>query len=125
MSGDHVRTRNGPRRWVIAVICGVVLAIAAGGFVAVDRQHSNQAAATPSAPPPALTVDSVSPTGANVAAGSTVTAGIWPNESGMPKSGTERGPWPFAVAPPSSSCTRELCAIDPVRATAARCPIRR
>ena len=72
MSGDHVRTRNGPRRWVIAVICGVVLAIAAGGFVAVDRQHSNQAAATPSAPPPALTVDSVSPTGANVSAGSTV-----------------------------------------------------
>jgi len=72
MSGDHVRTRNGPRRWVIAVICGVVLAIAAGGFVAVDRQHSNQAAATPSAPPPALTVDSVSPTGVNVSAGSTV-----------------------------------------------------
>jgi peptidoglycan hydrolase-like protein with peptidoglycan-binding domain len=58
---------------VIAVICGVVLAIAAGGFVAVDRQHSNQASATPSAPPPALTVDSVSPTGANVSAGSTVT----------------------------------------------------
>ena len=72
MSGDHVRTWSGPRRWVIAVICGVVLAIAAGGFVAVDRQHSNQASATPSAPPPALTVDSVSPTGANVSAGSTV-----------------------------------------------------
>ena len=73
MAGEHVHTRSGPRRWVIAVICGVVLAIAAGGFVAVDRQHSNQASATPSAPPPALTVDSVSPTGANVSAGSTVT----------------------------------------------------
>ena len=50
----------------------VVLAIAAGGFVTVDRMHSNQAAATSAAPPPALTVTSVSPTGANVAAGSTV-----------------------------------------------------
>jgi peptidoglycan hydrolase-like protein with peptidoglycan-binding domain len=73
MSGEHVRTRGGSRRWLIAVVCVVVLALAAGGFVAVDRLHSNQAAATPSAPPPALTVDSVSPTGANVAAGSTVT----------------------------------------------------
>ena len=73
MSGEHVRTRSGPRRWLIAIVCVVVVAIAAGGFVAVDRLHSNQASATPSAPPPALTVDSVSPTGANVAAGSTVT----------------------------------------------------
>jgi hypothetical protein len=73
MSGEHVRTRSGPRRWLIAIVCVVVVAIAAGGFVAVDRLHSNQASATPSAPPPALTVASVSPTGANVAAGSTVT----------------------------------------------------
>ena len=35
--------------------------------------HNNQAAATSAAPPPALTVSSVSPTGANVAAGSTIT----------------------------------------------------
>src|ERR1700733_2924928 len=73
MSGEHVRTRSGARRWLIAIVCVVVVAIAAGGFVAVDRLHSNQAAATPSTPPPALTVASVSPTGANVAAGSTVT----------------------------------------------------
>jgi len=73
MAGEHVHTRSGPRRWVIAVVCGVVVVVAAGGFVAVDRLHSNQASATASAPPPALTVDSVSPTGANVAAGSTVT----------------------------------------------------
>ena len=73
MSGEHVRTRSGFRRWLIAIVCVVVIAIAAGGFVAVDRLHSNQASATPSAPPPALTVASVSPTGANVAAGSTVT----------------------------------------------------
>jgi hypothetical protein len=73
MAGEHVKTPSGPRRWVIAVVCAVVLAVAAGGFVAVDRLHSNQASATASAPPSALTVDSVSPTGANVAAGSTVT----------------------------------------------------
>jgi hypothetical protein len=72
MSGEHVRTRSGTRRWLIAIVCVVVVAIAAGGFVAVDRLHSNQASATPSAPPPGLTVASVSPTGANVAAGSTV-----------------------------------------------------
>jgi len=73
MSGDHVRSRNGTRRWIIVSICVVVLVLAVGGFVAVDRLHSGQAAATPAAPPPALSVVSVTPTGANVAAGSTVT----------------------------------------------------
>src|SRR5271167_1049019 len=73
MAGEHVRTKSGARRWVIVAVCVAVLALAAGGFVAVDRLHSNQAAATSAAPPAALTVDSVSPTGANVAAGSTVT----------------------------------------------------
>jgi peptidoglycan hydrolase-like protein with peptidoglycan-binding domain len=73
MSGEHARTRSGPRRWLLVTVGVVVLAIAAGGFVTVDRLHSNQAAATSVAPPPALTVTSVSPTGANVAAGSTVT----------------------------------------------------
>jgi peptidoglycan hydrolase-like protein with peptidoglycan-binding domain len=72
MSGEHARTSSGPRRWLIVTVGVVVLAIAAGGFVTVDRMHSNQAAATSAAPPPALTVTSVSPTGANVAAGSTV-----------------------------------------------------
>ena len=73
MSGEHVRSRNGTRRWIIVSICVVVLVLAAGGFVAVDRLHSGQAAATPAAPPPALSVVSVAPTGANVAAGSTIT----------------------------------------------------
>jgi len=73
MSGEHARTKNGPRRWVIVTVVVAVLAVAAGGFVAVDRLHNNQAAATSAAPPPALTVSSVSPTGANVAAGSTIT----------------------------------------------------
>jgi peptidoglycan hydrolase-like protein with peptidoglycan-binding domain len=73
MSGEHVRTKSGIRRWLIPAICAAVLAIAAGGFVAVDRMHSNQAAATSASPPPALTVSSVSPTGTSVAAGSTIT----------------------------------------------------
>ena len=72
MSGEHARTKSGPRRWVIVTVVVAVLAVAAGGFVAVDRMHNNQAAATSAAPPPALTVSSVSPTGANVAAGSTI-----------------------------------------------------
>ena len=73
MSGEHVRSKGGIRRWVIVTVCVAVLAVAAGGFVAVDRMHSNQAAATSASPPPALTVSSVSPTGTSVAAGSTIT----------------------------------------------------
>ena len=72
MSGEHVRTKNGPRRWVVVTVLVAVLVVAAGGFVAFDRLHNNQAAATSATPPPALTVSSVSPTGANVAAGSTI-----------------------------------------------------
>jgi peptidoglycan hydrolase-like protein with peptidoglycan-binding domain len=73
MAGEHVRTKSGTRRWVIVGVCVAVLAVAAGGFVVVDRLHSNQAAATSASPPPALTVSSVSPTGTSVAAGSTIT----------------------------------------------------
>jgi len=73
MSGEHARTKSGPRKWVIVAVCVVVVVIAAGGFVAVDRMHSNQASATPATPPPALKVSSVSPTGTSVAAGSTIT----------------------------------------------------
>jgi peptidoglycan hydrolase-like protein with peptidoglycan-binding domain len=72
MPGEHVRPKSGIRRWVIVGVCVAVLAIAAGGFVAVDRLHSTQAAATSASPPPALTVSSVSPTGTSVAAGSTI-----------------------------------------------------
>src|ERR1700734_4236349 len=73
MSDEHVRSKGGIRRWVIVSVCVAVLAVAAGGFVVVDRMHSDQAAATSAAPPPALTVSSVSPTGTSVAAGSTIT----------------------------------------------------
>ena len=72
MSGEHVRRRWGPR-WLTVLIVGVaVLVVAGAGLVATDHLHFSQAAATPAAPPTALTVVSVSPTGANVAAGSTI-----------------------------------------------------
>jgi len=70
MTGEHVRNRKGPRWWVILTVGVAVLVLAAAAVVA--NLHFNQAAATPAAPPPALTVVSVSPTGTNVAAGSTV-----------------------------------------------------
>src|SRR5580700_11574936 len=70
-SGEHAATRRGPRVWVVVTVCAVALLLAAGGFLAVEH-FGTQAAATPSAPPPALTVASISPTGTNVVAGSTI-----------------------------------------------------
>ena len=72
MPGEHARQRRIPRLWLILIVCAAVVVVAAGGLLAVDHMN-NQASATPTAPPPALTVTSVSPTGTNVAAGSTIT----------------------------------------------------
>lgn len=72
MAGEHARQRRIPRLWLILVACGAAVVVAAGGFLVVDHMN-NQAAATPTTPPPALRVASVSPTGTNVAAGSTIT----------------------------------------------------
>ena len=58
--------------WVIVTVCLAALVVAAGGTVVVDHARDNEAAATPTAPPVALTVTAVTPTGANVAAGSTI-----------------------------------------------------
>jgi peptidoglycan hydrolase-like protein with peptidoglycan-binding domain len=71
MTGEHVRRRSGKRWWVILTVGVAVLVVAAAAIV-VTNLHFNQAAATPSAPPPALTVVSVSPTGTNIAAGTTI-----------------------------------------------------
>ena len=71
MTGEHVRSRSGKRWWVILTVSVAVLVLAAAAIV-VTNLHFNQAAATPTAPPPALRVVSVSPTGTNVAAGSTI-----------------------------------------------------
>ena len=71
-AGEHVQARKHPRRRVIVGICAAALVIAAGGFAAVAHFRDDQAAATPSAPPAALTVASVTPTGTNVVAGSTI-----------------------------------------------------
>jgi peptidoglycan hydrolase-like protein with peptidoglycan-binding domain len=71
MSGEHAR-RRGPRLWTVVAVCAGALVVAAGGFAVIDHLHNSQAAATPAAPPPTLTVTSISPTGTNVAAGSTI-----------------------------------------------------
>ncbi|HWF17169.1 MAG TPA: L,D-transpeptidase [Acidimicrobiales bacterium] len=70
-SGDHAATRKSRKVWVVVTVCAVAVLLAAGGFVAVEH-FGTQAAATPSAPPPALTVGSIAPTGTSVVAGSTV-----------------------------------------------------
>ncbi len=69
--GAHAQARRRPRGWVIAAVCAAALALAAGGF-AVVAHLDKQAAANPTKPPPALNVGSVSPTGTNVVAGSTI-----------------------------------------------------
>jgi peptidoglycan hydrolase-like protein with peptidoglycan-binding domain len=71
MSGEHVRQRKRSRLWVVFAACVAVLALAAGGVLVVQRTH-DQAAATPTAPPPALKVLSTTPSGAGVSAGSTI-----------------------------------------------------
>jgi peptidoglycan hydrolase-like protein with peptidoglycan-binding domain len=69
--GVHAQTRRRPRGWVLVAVCAAALAVAAGGF-AIVAHLDKQAAANPTKPPPALTVGSVSPTGTNVVAGSTI-----------------------------------------------------
>jgi peptidoglycan hydrolase-like protein with peptidoglycan-binding domain len=70
-SGEHAAAKRRPRTWVVVTACAVALVLAAGGFLAIERL-GGKAAATPSAPPPALKVASISPTGTNVVAGSTI-----------------------------------------------------
>src|SRR6185437_2134365 len=72
MAGDHVRKKRGSRPWIIAIVCVAVLVVGIGGFVTVAHRN-NQASATPTSPPPALKVVSMTPTGTSVAAGSTIT----------------------------------------------------
>ncbi|HXZ61471.1 MAG TPA: L,D-transpeptidase family protein, partial [Acidimicrobiales bacterium] len=54
------------------MLSAVVVALGVSGFVAAGHLRSGQAAGAPPAPPPTLTVTSVTPTGTNVAAGSTI-----------------------------------------------------
>jgi peptidoglycan hydrolase-like protein with peptidoglycan-binding domain len=69
--GGHVR-EEGRRWWVILTVCVVALVVAAAGLVVVVHVRFSPASASPTAPPPALKVVSTSPTGSNVAAGSTI-----------------------------------------------------
>jgi peptidoglycan hydrolase-like protein with peptidoglycan-binding domain len=72
MSGKHAQARGGRRPWLIVSVGALALAVAAAGFIVFTRSNPVPAAATPPPPPPSLTVVSVSPTGASVAAGSTI-----------------------------------------------------
>lgn len=103
MSGTHARTTKAPRLWIVLTLCAAVVLVGVGGFVAYDHLHDVQAAANPPAPPPALTVTSVSPTGTNVAAGSTITVqlstALAPNSPMPTLSPAVAGAW--AVLSPS------------------------
>src|SRR6516165_4160681 len=70
-AAQHAPTQKRRRGWVTLFACAVAVVVAGGGF-AVWNHYSKQAAATPTKPPPALTVASVTPTGTNVVAGSTI-----------------------------------------------------
>jgi peptidoglycan hydrolase-like protein with peptidoglycan-binding domain len=70
--GGHVRRTRGKRWWVILIVCVVALVVAGAGLVVAVHPHFSPASASPTAPPPALKVVSTSPTGSNVAAGSTI-----------------------------------------------------
>ena len=72
-SGKHSRKneRTGVRLWLIAGAVAA-LAVAAVTFVLVPRNHSSSASADTAKPPPALTVLSTAPTGANVDSGATI-----------------------------------------------------
>ena len=71
-TGEHTRQDKGPSFWVILAACAAALAVAAGGLVVFVHVRNTPASASPSKPPPALKVVSTSPTGTNVAAGSTI-----------------------------------------------------
>jgi peptidoglycan hydrolase-like protein with peptidoglycan-binding domain len=69
MGGVHARNHKG--RWIVLTVVVVVALVAAGALV-VTHLRGTQADASPTAPPPALMVTSITPTGSGVAAGSTI-----------------------------------------------------
>ena len=69
MTGVHARHRRG---YWIALILGFVLVLVASGALILSHLRGTQADATQTAPPPPLTVTSITPTGSDVAAGSTI-----------------------------------------------------
>ncbi len=71
-AGQHAQARTGPRLWLIVSVCALALALVAAGVFLISRNRDSSASATPVAPPTPLTVVATSPTGDNVAAGSTI-----------------------------------------------------
>jgi peptidoglycan hydrolase-like protein with peptidoglycan-binding domain len=71
-AGEHVRPRTGGHVWWFIGVGALVVILVAGGLVLVARNRGISAAASMAAPPAPLTVATFSPTGDNVAAGSTI-----------------------------------------------------
>jgi hypothetical protein len=74
-AGKHAQTKEQSERsrvWVVLPIVALALAVVAAGFVAIVRDRADSASAAPTAPPPPLRVTAITPTGADVAAGSTI-----------------------------------------------------
>jgi peptidoglycan hydrolase-like protein with peptidoglycan-binding domain len=72
-AGQH-ETKRGRSRTLVVILssCGLALLVAAGGLLVIVHDRANTASASGAAPPAALTVVSVTPTGTAVAAGSTL-----------------------------------------------------
>jgi peptidoglycan hydrolase-like protein with peptidoglycan-binding domain len=64
--------RNNSKVWLITAVSVLALALVGGGLFVVARAHKTSASASPLSPPGPLTVVSTSPTGTNVAGGSTI-----------------------------------------------------
>jgi peptidoglycan hydrolase-like protein with peptidoglycan-binding domain len=69
---QHAHDRSGSHRWWYVGIGVLCVALVATGIVLIARTRGTSAAASTAAPPAPLTVASTSPTGDNVAAGSTI-----------------------------------------------------
>ena len=71
-AGKHTQERTGRRWWVVAAVVACVVAIVAAGIVLISHDHFGSASAAPSAPPRPLSVLATTPSGDDVAAGSTI-----------------------------------------------------
>ncbi|HUC05590.1 MAG TPA: L,D-transpeptidase family protein [Acidimicrobiales bacterium] len=70
-SADHERKPR-TRVWLITSVTCIALALVAGGLVLVVHSRDDKASAAPAAPPPRLTVQTVTPDGTSVPAGSVI-----------------------------------------------------
>jgi peptidoglycan hydrolase-like protein with peptidoglycan-binding domain len=70
--GQHAKERKRSRLWFILPLCALALLVGAVGVVVVAHDRTPSASATVVQPPMPLSVVATTPTGTNVAAGSTI-----------------------------------------------------